>query len=397
MGLELRVPTDDDWADICHADGRAFAINYSPESRELARRLVDLSRFRIVTDGAEVVGVAGSYGLDVSMPGGTAVPMAGVTWVSVASTHRRRGILTMLLDAVHGDIDDRGEPVATLYASESAIYERFGYGIGIHLRTCVVDTRATSVQARFHPAPGDVRFVSGDDAEPPVERLWSRWWRTRAGEVERSDVHRGALFERRGNVEGTASAVHYLCHADGYAAYRVAGDWNDGFARHDVTLQEIVALTPEAHAALWHTLVEMDLVASITCRVLPADEALPYLLTNPRAMRTINMIDGVWVNVRDVSTAFGARSYATEDRVVVEVDGRRWAIEGGPTGAEVRSVRSRPDVVTDAATLGALLYGGVRPSTLAAGRRLTARDAASMRRADLFFPTAVAPMCQTMY
>jgi len=397
MGLQLRVPTDDDWSGICQTDGRTFGINYTDESRQSARRMIDLSRFRIVVDGSEIVGVAGSYAMDVALPGGAAAPMGGVTWVSVASTHRRQGIVSQLLDACHADIDERGEPLASLYASESAIYERFGYAVASTIQTSTIDVRTASIQARFRPEAGTVRFLVEDEAERAVRDLWWRTWRQRAGEVQRSQAHLDVLFERRARTEGRASGVNYLVHADGYAAYRITGEWADGFPRHEVNLLELVAATPDAHAALWHTLLEMDLVGSITSRQLAVDDPLPYLLDHPRALRTTNRIDGVWVNVRDVAVAFGARTYATHDRLVVEADGRRWAIEGGAEGGAVRVVRTRPDLVTDAASLGALLYGGVRPTQLAAGRRLTARNAEALRRADLFFPTALAPHSQTMY
>jgi len=401
MGLELRVPTDDDWVDICHADGRAFGINYTDESRESARRLIDLTRFRIVVDvgagGREIVGIAGSYAFDVSLPGGSGVPMAGVTWISVAATHRRQGILTRLMDACHADIDERGEPVASLYASESGIYERFDYSIATRIRSVSIEARSASIRPEHRPAPGSVRFVTGDEAEEAVRQRWWRAWRARAGEVRRTEAHLASLFERRGKPEGRASAVHHLLHADGYAAYRVTSNWDEQGFRNEISVPEIVALTPDAHAAIWHTLLEMDLVATITTRAVPVDDPLPYLLRDPRAVRTEHLVDGVWVNVRDVPVAFGARTYATTDRLVIEADGRRWAIDGGPDGADVRAVRSRPDVVTDRATLGALLYGGVAPSLLAAGRRLTARNADALRRADVFFTTALAPHCQTPY
>ena len=58
-------------------------------------------------------------------------------------------------------------------------------------------------------------------------------------------------------------------------------------------------------------------------------------------------------------------------------------------------VRTRPDLVTDAAGLGALLLGGVAPTTLVAGRRAEARDAAALRRADAMFVVHPAPYCQT--
>jgi len=146
----------------------------------------------------------------------------------------------------------------------------------------------------------------------------------------------------------------------------------------------------------------IDLVGSIVSERFPLDDPLPFLLTDFRAVRTTNLSDGVWVNVRDAHVAFGARSYATDDRVVVEVidgavQGRRYAIEGSPDGSSCRTVRTRPDLSVTHAALGSLLYGGVRPSALAAGRRLTARNADVLRHADLFFLGECAPNCATMF
>jgi len=103
------------------------------------------------------------------------------------------------------------------------------------------------------------------------------------------------------------------------------------------------------------------------------------------------------VNVRDAASSFAARTYSTTDRLVIEADGTRWAIDGGPKGATCRRVRSRADLVMDHASLGALLLGGVRPSALAAGRRLEFRHTDALRRADSFFVTSPTPHCQTLY
>jgi hypothetical protein len=81
----------------------------------------------------------------------------------------------------------------------------------------------------------------------------------------------------------------------------------------------------------------------------------------------------------------------------VEADGRRWQIEGGPDGAVCKSVRTKPDLVTSHGWLSALLLGGTEPSSLVAGRRMTARNDDVLRRADLFFPTSLAPHCQTHF
>jgi predicted acetyltransferase len=302
-----------------------------------------------------------------------------------------------VVEAVHDDIDARGEPLATLSASEGGIYEHLQYGIATRIRVVTINPRATNIRAEYVPDTADVRFVEGDDVLPAISEIWDRFRRCRAGEVSRPSVLDDLVFAIHNRPDGAQSAAYYLCHPDGYAAYRIEQRWNDGHPAHVLDLIELAAVTPKAHLALWHTLLNIDLVGEIRTRAVPDDDPLPFLLDNQRALRTINSNDYIWTNVRDAAICFGARTYRTSDRLVVEVDGKRWAIEGGPDGATCRAVRTRPDLVTSHAWFSSLIYGGVYPSALVAGRRMTARNADVLNRADLFFPTNLLPHCQTHY
>jgi len=393
----IRPPTDEEWPAVCHADGRAFGSTSTPEEIEERRPLHDTARFRIALDGKQIVAVAGSYALDVTLPGGSSVPMGGVTWVSVAATHRRQGLMRRVIDAVHDDIDVRGEPVASLFASEGGIYERLGYGIATRVRVVSLDPRLTGFRSEYRVAPGSVRYVEGDDIVPALSGIWDRFRRLRAGEVARDTFYQDYLAQVRSKPADDESAAAYLVHEDGYAAYRMTDQWNDGHPAHRLNLLELAAVTPEAHAALWQTLLGIDLVGEITSRHIALDDPLPFLLDNQRALRTTTVNDGVWVNARDPAICFGARTYRTTDRIVVEAEGKRWAIEGGQDGGSCKGVRTRPDLVTSHGWLSALLYGGVLPSSLVAGRRMTARNDDVLNRADLFFCTALSPHCQSTY
>jgi len=108
-------------------------------------------------------------------------------------------------------------------------------------------------------------------------------------------------------------------------------------------------------------------------------------------LRTTVVNDGLWLNFRDIKRCFEARTYGTDDDVVVEADGVRWRIGGGGC----RRVRTRADLRTDHASLSVLLLGGVRPSALVAGRRMTTRNADVLRRADAVFTTSPEPYCQS--
>lgn len=385
MGIEIRTPTDDDWAAMVRVDGIAFGSVWKPEDIEKARPTIDLDRFRIAVDGTEVVGVSGSFGFETTLPGGASVPTGGVTWVAVLVTHRRQGVLRRMLDALHHDIDARGEPLAALTASEGSIYERFGYGIASHDRSIEIDRRRARLRADLRPRPGSVRLIEGDGLPDVLADRWERGRRARPGEISRSDAWHRKLIAQRGDA-----AVHAV-HDHGFAVWKLTDHWNEGLPQHELRLHELIAATPEAHLDLWATVLAVDLVGPIRSGNVPLDDPLPYLLDDHRVVRTTSVNDGLWLNVRDVPACFGARTYGTDDDVVVEADGVRWRV--GSSGCT--KVRSRPDLVGDGASLSALLLGGVRPSALVAGRRLEARSSEAVRRADALFAASPLPHNQT--
>ena len=269
-------------------------------------------------------------------------------------------------------------------ASEGGIYERFGYGIATHRRVTSIDRRRAVLAERFRPAAGSVRLVDGPSSLAEIRAVWGRYRSTRAGEIDRNDAWHQTAFEREPKM------VHAL-HPDGYASWTFDNRWNDGHPASQLFVTTMAPVTAEAHVALWHTVLSSDLVGTVKSYAVPPDDALPFLLTDQRQVRTTDVNDNVWCSVRDVATCFGARTFGTDDAVVVEVDGTGWRI-----GAEgVSRVTTRADLVTDGAGLGALLLGGVAPTTLVAGRRAEAPDAAALRRADATFVVHPAPYSQT--
>lgn len=380
--IELRTPTDDDFDAVMRLDGRVFGEVWKPEDKERQRTVMDLTRFRIAVDDGAIIGVAGTYALQMTVPGGRALPTGGVTFVAVSSTHRRRGVLTRLMEAVHQDIDERNEPLAALTASEGGIYERFGYGVATKRRITRLDRRRVQVAPAHRPEKPQLRTIEWDDPSLPDE-LASRWARVRtmrAGEIDRWDAWLRAIIGERG------AGATWMLHDDGFACWTVTTHWNDGHPENELDLRDLAAATPEAHVALWDAVLSVDLIGPIRSAAMALDDPLPYLLTDPRALRTVEINDMVWCHVRDTSACFAARTYGTDDDLVVESDGTRWQLGGGGC----RRVRTRPDLVAEPSALGPLLMG-VAPTTLAAGRRLTARSAEALHRADLLLATFPMP------
>src|SRR5262245_44120716 len=136
-------------------------------------------------DGAEIVGHARSFPFHTVVPGGARVPTAGVTAVGVLASHRRQGLLTRLMQEQLQGCFDGQEPLASLRASESVIYGRFGYGLaGLAAEYRIDKWRAAF--ARPVDVPGRIRFVWRDEARKVVPSIYDRSLR-RVGMVTRFD------------------------------------------------------------------------------------------------------------------------------------------------------------------------------------------------------------------
>lgn len=399
--LEIRPAVSDDLEALIDRDLQAFSGTFTADERATWRELLNLDRFRVAYDGADLVGVAGSHDLELTLPGGATVPLGGTTWVSVAPTHRRRGIVTRLLAEVHADIGQRA-PAAALLASEGSIYERFGYGVATRSRVVSMDTRDAHIDG---PPEDQLRLV---DPMSSIDEMWARYDRYRAsrpGEVARTPEW---IRMRLAELKQPFAALH----DDGFAVWTIDSDWGDAEPAHTLRVIDLVASTPEAYAALWNLVLSVDLVRTVVAPTpIAIDDSLPYLLSDQRSMRTTAVHDFLWLRPFRVGELLAARRYRVADDMVVEVvdeqSGRtrlsdaagapsaeRWHVRGGPTDAACEPTDAVPNLTMTRAALGSLLLGGVTTSELAAGGRLRGADLA---RADAFFGWSPMPHCTTSF
>jgi len=375
----------DDLPALAAADGRAFGFHHTSQDLDDFRRLYEPERFLLARDPADggIVGVTGSFTFDVTMPGGRPLATQGVTWVSVAVTHRRQGVLRGLLEQQHREFAEEGLALSVLTASEGGIYGRFGYGQAGRERTVRIDRRLARMRPDARVA-GDVRQVDTERVRALAPDVHRRWAALTPGAVSRNDNWWDVLLLDREHDRDGGTPLFHLLHPDGYASYRI---------HHDDRLCQVVdffAATDEAHAALWRTLLSLDLIHTITSSSCPVDDPLPFLLQDPRRVETSGIADGLWARILDVEAVLGARPYAVELDVVLDVAdpflglGGRFRLCGGPDGASCVRVDSAADAHLDIATLGALAFGTHRATTLARAGLVTA-EAPVLRRVDAAF------------
>lgn len=389
----LRRANAEDLPAVSELDGRAFGYQHTPDDLEAVGKLWEPERFLLACEDGEIVGVAGSWDMALTLPGGAQLPSPGVTWVAVSATHRRRGILSSLMTELHRGYVAGGHAVSMLTASEGTIYGRFGYGPATVERAVSIDRRRAVVRADV-PDPGGVRYTDADGARKHAPDVHRRWCAVAPGAVSRSDrwwddLLRDPEWRRQGE-----SARFHLTHPDGYAAYRIGRD-------DRCRITDLFAATDDAHVALWRLLLSLDLVETITVGDLALDDPLPFLLTDPRQVRTTAMPDGLWVRVLDVPAALSARRYAVEIDVVLEVPdpfldrGGRFRLRGGPDGATCEPTGAAADAGVEIRALGSMLLGGHRATALARAGLMTGSGV--LRRLDAAFTAEREPRFATHF
>lgn len=332
---------------------------------------------------------------DLTLPGHRAVQSWAISDVTVAPTHRRRGVARALLEAELRTAQAYGTPIATLTVSESTIYGRFGFAPAALARDLTIDTRRASWTG---PQPdGRVHFVSGqqliDDGLALVERIRL----ATPGQI----AYDGILWERQlGLMVGDEDAkkqrfVRYDDAAgqmQGFASYTLTENPDD-FTQHRLDLLHLVTATDDAYAALWRFVLELDLVSEVRAHLRPVDEPVRWMVSDFRAVK-VTELDHLWIRILDAPAALKARTYAAPGRLVLGVsdplgacDGS-WALEVDAAGQATVTATDEPaDVSMDVTGLATIYLGGVSPLVLAAAGRMRGNVA----QLETMFRSPVAP------
>lgn len=374
---------------------------------QTGQEILELDRTLAFFDASSIVSTAGIFSYEMTVPGGEVLPCAGVTRVTVLSTHRRQGLLRAMMRRQLDDMHTRGEPLAALYASEAPIYGRFGYGLASYQTSLEIDrARATfnrPLSATGHVDLVDVSTAVGrftqvwDDArrnQPGMLALDERWWRYQLADLE--SARRGSSPHYRALYDSDAGA-------QGFALYRIKMDWDAAGPKGALTVELMMASTPEAYAAVWRHVLDVDLIAKVHAMRRWVEEPLRFLFVDSRQPRT-TLEDGVWLRLVDVQRALATRRYAVDDRIVLRVHDEfcswnegTYEVDGGPKAAECERCDTLPDLEINVADLAAVYLGGNRFRALWEASRVTELRPGAIARADAMFATDRAPWCPSFF
>ena len=391
MAVEFRAIEPGEFDDLRSALGLVFGFDPHAGDGRL-KAILPIHRTRCGFEDGRMVGTSAAFELEMTVPGGR-VACGGTTIVSVSPTHRRQGILRRMMQAHLDDVREHSEPIAALWATDSAIYGRFGYGCAAICHEIEVDRDHVDFH-RLVPGTGPVRVIGAEEAGRVLPSFFDSVRTSIPGFFDRSAdwwTHR-RLSDPEHDRDGMTSYRYVVVDGEegisGFAQYRSKLKWEAGHGAGEVAVQELIGTTPQSWASLWSYVLSHDLLQKTTADLRPPWDPIFDLLAGTRRA-TATRADSFWVRIMDVPTALSARAYSGPVDLVIgvldpmsDVTGS-YRLSAKGDDVECTPVDDEPDVSLDLEDLSACYMGQARFRQLArvgrvsgAGAALTALDAA---------------------
>jgi predicted acetyltransferase len=365
-----------------------------------------------VHDGGRWVATLTTQPRSLTVPAGATgardLEADAVTAVTVAATHRRRGLLRRMITASLAAATDRGDALSMLIAAEWPIYGRYGYAPATLSVNFELQPRRT-VPLLAPPEPGRVRGVDAAELYAMAPTIFDAARRQRPGQVDR----RGAWWARRLGQDGwqvVESKPNWVLHEgpdgpDGLLGWHTTRDFDLTGPLARIEVDDFSAGSDSAYTDLWSYLCSIDAVERVTLGERMLDEPIRWRLRDGRALRQTHTGDFLWIRLLDVAAALSARGYAVPGRVVLDVvDDSAGGYAHGRVlldtdGSEVtcRRTDAAPDLRLDQRVLASIYLGGHRLRTLAAVGLVEELTGGALDRVDVMFATSLAPVTQTWF
>ncbi|PIF21986.1 GNAT family N-acetyltransferase [Candidatus Pantoea floridensis] len=311
----------------------------------------------------ELVGTTNSFSGELTLPGGQRVSHSAVTHVGVLPHFTRRGVMRALLSAQLHEFHQRGVAVATLRASQGTLYRRLGYGIASWLSSYHLDKREL---LQLPAVPGQIQLRPAADAWAQqiavVQRFpswragtlsrWPQWWAMQQHRLTHSNLNHYVAFDVQ---HGEAQA---------FVRYHAQPDDNWLYSRdRTLVVDDLHAPDGDSYRRLIAFLLQLDITRHLHFPSRPVDDPLPLLVDNPRAVTVSAQRDESWLRIVDVQAVLQARTFATDDAVILDIrdpllphNQGRWRIAAqGITRSE-----AQPDATLSVDALASLILGGSR-------------------------------------
>lgn len=331
-----------------------------------------------------------------------------LTNVTVLASHRRRGLMTQMLEGSLRAARERGEAISALIAAEFPIYGRFGYA--------PATLSADYAFRRDRPGAtvaGDATRVDQVDLNEFADYapgVFAAAQTRYPGQIDRGVDWWNRTLGRDGYAAADGLPSVWLLHAgpdgpDGLLAWRAAGEPTLTPPRPKVNVWVLAAASDSAYRNLWAYLCGIDGADEIALSTRSVDEPVRWLLGDARTLLMTSHTDLLWLRVLDVPAALTARRYQVPGEVVLEViddhsggyAAGRYRLAASLDEVSCEPTRAEPDLQIAQSALAAAYLGGLRLLSLRLAGTVVERTTGSLALVDRMFSTSVVPWNATWF
>ena len=335
---------------------------------------------------------------------GNAVSLAGISTVGTRPEYRRQGLVRKIMTQAFADQYARGQCLAGLWASQAAIYQRYGFAASGGLREYRVDTPDIRLHPNFELLP--ISRFEGTEVLDAVREVYKRFIAQRTGYL-----HRGkSLWLNNVFTPPSEDGPAYVALAGsleaptGYLIYTLrAGRVAHRARAQEICVRDFAWLDLPSYGSLWHYLARHDLVGRVVWSRAPLDDPAADVFVEPRLLHSQDL-EGSWWRVVDVKTALEQRGYDVEGSLVLAItedelapwNNGRWRVDVGSGGAGVQATDAPADIELSVRALSSL-YSGHRSARHLANAGLLAGEARTVANFDQMMRSRFAPHCPDHY
>ncbi len=308
---------------------------------------------------------------------GRALDMGGIAGVSSWPEHRRQGHVARLISHALEQMRARGQSVSCLAPFSFGFYRKYGYETYTEYKKYTVEA------PMFPPRTASALHVTriSEEEIPQLSGIYERYASRYNGTLKRDEAwwKTSVLRRKKGNA---AVCRRPDGEPAGYMLYEVADRL--------MTVHEMVFEDEEARRALWTFIANHDSMIDKAVLEAPMDDALPYLLPNPRIGQEV--VPYFMARIVDAAAFAGQYAFAPgkeATRLTVELSDRHaewnegiWRLAVAPDGSgslERENSGEAPRLACDINTWTALLMGYLRPLQLHGFGKLTGSPEAAAR------------------
>ena len=392
MQYEIRPISSKEFSEFSETTARAFGIDQDAKYLSMKKSYFDFDRTLAVIHKNGIIGGCVSSPYLLNIPGGQ-VNVAAVADVSVLPNHRRKGILTKMMRTQLSNIYKKGESFAALWAEESPIYGRFGYGISSFHENWVLNRQHNEFNTNI-ANKGTIEYLNPSKITESLPQIYERATLDVPGIIQRPKMYWQVIaedFESKRNNESKMQHVTYSegNHITGYASYRTvpAG----------ISVHELIGMDLNSVITLWRFCLDMDLRLQAQIYRRPLDDIFPLLLKDPgRLSRAIK--EGLWLRLVDVQKALTLRKYSLQTRLVIRVidsfcqwNDQTFELQTDGKDNNCLPSNSNPDICISVSDLASVYLGTIKFSTLLKCGRIQQETDNAVHKADMMFSYKQAP------